>query len=134
AVLDTGRGAAFIYIPQPFSVSAVVDARPVDGAHAHRTRRAVDIYFAALQHARALRHRIGRVYLARDHVEHGASTVAAAEQRLGIEAVRCVDDRGDLGMEHRTSGEKDAVLTTPDDLAVLHDHGPEWPAPALLDR
>jgi hypothetical protein len=54
--------------------------------------------------------------------------------RLGIEAVRCVDDRGDLGMEHRTSGEKDAVLTTPDDLAVLHDHGPEWPAPALLDR
>ena len=34
----------------------VVDARPVDGAHAHRAWRAVDVDFAALEHARARRY------------------------------------------------------------------------------
>src|SRR5262249_7011326 len=77
---------------------------------------------------------IGRAGWARDHLEHGARLIVAAEQRLRIEPARRVDDRRDFGVEYRASGKQDAVLPAADDFTVFDDHGPEWPPPALLDR
>jgi hypothetical protein len=111
----------------------VIDARPVDGAHAHRARRAVDVDLAPLQHAGALLQLVGRVRLARDHLEDRPGAVLAAQDRLGVQFGRGVDDGGDLGVIDRTAREQHAVLAAPDDLAVLHDHGAERSAPALLD-
>src|SRR5262249_12028327 len=77
---------------------------------------------------------IGRSGWAPDHLEDGARVIVAAEQCLWIESARRIDDRRDLGMEDRTSRQQNPVLPTPDDFPVLDDHGPEWSAPALLDR
>src|SRR6202044_2730528 len=111
-----------------------VDARPVDGAHAHRARRTVDIDVAALEHARAHRYEIRRVRLAWDHFQNRAGAIVGAEQTFRVQLAGSVFDRGDLGVKHRAAGQEHAVLAAADDLAVLHDHRAERTAPALLDR
>jgi len=83
---------------------------------------------------RAHRHEIRRVRLARDHLQDRAGPIVGAEKPLRVELARSIDDRGDLGVKHRTAGQQNAVLATADDLAVLDDHRAERAAPALLDR
>ncbi|MCY1549618.1 hypothetical protein D9M68_857960 [compost metagenome] len=112
----------------------MIDAGPVNGAHAHRAWRAIDVDFAAFQHFGALGDRIGRALFARDHFKDRAGAIFAAEQGLGIEAGGRIDNGGDLGVIDRNAGQKDTVLAATDDFSVLDDDGAEGAAPALFDR
>jgi hypothetical protein len=61
-----------------------VNARPIDCAHTHRARCAVDLDVAALEHAGAHGNWIRRARLASKHFQHCAGTVLGAEKALGI--------------------------------------------------
>jgi hypothetical protein len=64
----------------------VVDPRPVDGAHAHRTRRSIDVDLAPLKHLCALRNQVGGVGGARDQFQHRPRAIVAAEQPLRVQS------------------------------------------------
>src|SRR5262245_7979870 len=111
-----------------------VDTRPVDGAHAHGARGAVDIDLAPLEHPRPARHRVRRSLRAGDQLKGRARGLIGVQESLGIQASHGVHDGRHLRVEDGNPGEEDAVLTPADDLAILDDDGAERAAPPLLHR
>src|SRR5271154_7317471 len=60
-VLERVRESDMARVLQAGAEVEVIDSRPVDGAHAHWTRRSIDIDRAPLKHLCALRNQVGRV-------------------------------------------------------------------------
>jgi len=75
----------------------LVDARPVNGAHAHRAGGAVRVELAALEHLRPLGHHIGRAFGPGNQLEISL-VVIRAQQGLGVNAAAGINDGGYFGV------------------------------------
>src|SRR5579875_579747 len=133
-ILESIREADVTGIFQAGAKIEMVDTRPVDCTHAHRAGSPVDVDFAALQHTRPLLLQVWRTHGARDHLENRPFAIVAAQKCLRIQPARRIDDRGDFGVIDWTSWKQHAILSTPDNLAVLYDYGAKRSSPALLHR
>ncbi len=106
----------------------LVDARPVNGTHAHRTGGAVHVELAALEHLRPL----GRAFGPRNQPEIPL-VVIRAQQGLGVDAAAGVNDSGHFSVIDWYAGQQNAVLAAADDVAILDDDCSERSAPSLFD-
>ncbi len=110
-----------------------INSRPVDGAHAHRTRSSVDVDITAFEHLRPFRNWVGRAFGPGNHLQHPV-IVIRSHKVFRIETRACIHDGGHLGVINRNSGDKDPVLAPADDFTVLNDYRSERSSPAFFYR
>ena len=68
-----------------------INARPIDGTHAHRAGRAIDVKVAAFEHLRAFGNWIGRAFGTRNHLQISL-IIIRAEKGFGIDPAAGVHD------------------------------------------
>ena len=109
-----------------------INARPIDGAHAHWAGRAIHVKVAAFEHLRTFGNWIGRAFGTRNHLQISL-IIIRAEKGFGIDPTAGVHDGGHLGVKNRNSSQKDPVLASADDLAVFDNDGTKRSAPSFFD-
>ena len=109
-----------------------INTRPINCTHAHGAGSAIYIEIATFEHLCPFRDGIGRAFRPGNHFENPIIALRT-EKGFGIDAGTGVHDGGHLGMVDRNSSQKDTVLSSSDDLAILDDDGSERTAPSFLD-
>src|SRR6476660_7436367 len=110
-----------------------INARPIDGAHAHWAGRAIHVKIAAFEHLRAFGNWIGRALGTRNHLQISLIIIRALKG-FGIDPSASVDNRSYLCVINRDTREKNAVLAPADDFAVLNDYRSARSSPAFFYR